>query len=80
MSDPTLRTLREQVKNAWCTVLDVQVVGVTDNFFELGGTSLDVLQVKERLDAELGHAVELIRFFQYPTVAELAAYLHGSGR
>lgn len=75
-----LRTLIEQVKNAWCAVLGVHAVSVTDNFFELGGSSLDVLQVKERLEAELGHAVEVISFFQYPTVAELAAYLQRPGR
>jgi acyl carrier protein len=80
MSGLSRSELIERLKSVWCAILQVQAVDVNENFFELGGNSLQVLQVKERLDDELGYAVELIRFFQYPTVIELAAYLQRSGR
>lgn len=80
MSKPTAASLTESVRNAWCSILGVSAVNINDNFFELGGTSLQILQVKQRLDAELGQPIELIRFFQHPTVAELVTYLRNPGR
>lgn len=75
----TTAALIDCVKSAWCGVLGVPAVSVNDNFFELGGTSFQILQVKELLDAQLGQPVELIRFFQHPTIAELAMYLRSQG-
>ncbi|MGW1738265.1 phosphopantetheine-binding protein [Nocardia sp. NPDC001965] len=64
----------------WCAILDIAAVGPDDNFFDLGGTSFQLLMVKDRLDAELGIGIELLSFFRYPTVTELADHIYGKTR
>ncbi|HSF40168.1 MAG TPA: amino acid adenylation domain-containing protein [Thermoanaerobaculia bacterium] len=59
----------------WKEVLQIEQVGLHDNFFELGGTSLLVVQLRTRLREALGHEIELVELFRYPTVAALDAFL-----
>ncbi len=56
----------------WQQVLGVEPIGVDDNFFELGGDSILSLQIVARA-AEAGLHLTLQQFFQFPTVAGLAA-------
>ena len=82
--DPARRTLageyvaprtpiETELARLWSDVLGVERVGVHDDFFtQLGGHSLRATQVLSRLRATFGFELPLQRFFQAPTVAELA--------
>jgi amino acid adenylation domain-containing protein len=71
----------------WERVLGIEGVGVRDNFFELGGNSLLALKVAAASEKASGKALPIVQFFQYPTIAQQAAYLadpsafeHAGGR
>jgi amino acid adenylation domain-containing protein len=62
----------------WSQVLGRQQVGIDDNFFELGGHSISILQVAAGVQQQLdGIEIPVVKLFQYPTIAKLAAYLNG---
>jgi len=50
-------------------------VGLDANYFELGMSSLRVIGVKERLQAELGGSIETSMFFNRPTVRQVVDHL-----
>ena len=56
----------------WCTVLNVQQVGLDDNFFELGGDSILSIQVVSRA-RQAGIHFSPRDLFQHQTVQTLAA-------
>jgi thioesterase domain-containing protein/acyl carrier protein len=64
--------LEEQLVELWTAVLKVDHVGVHDNFFALGGSSLQAVQLFERIEKVLGYHFPLATLFQAPTVAQLA--------
>jgi len=57
----------------WSEVLGMDQVGIHDNFFELGGHSLLATQVLTRVREAFQVELSLRRFFEAPTIAELAA-------
>ncbi len=57
----------------WQDALQVAEVGVDDDLFDLGGHSLTVMQLVNRIAAELGAQVSLDEFYDDPTVAGVAA-------
>jgi amino acid adenylation domain-containing protein len=62
----------------WSEVLGQQQIGIDRNFFELGGHSISILQVAAGIQQQLGGIeIPVVKLFQYPTIASLAAYLHG---
>ena len=68
------RTDTEQgVANVVASLLGLQQVGLNDNFFYLGGNSLFGTQLIGRLRDRFDVEVSLLRLFDHPTVAELAA-------
>ncbi|HYH46090.1 MAG TPA: amino acid adenylation domain-containing protein, partial [Thermoanaerobaculia bacterium] len=67
--------VEEALAAIWREVLGVQRVGVRDDFFELGGHSLQVTQVLLRVRDLLGVEIGVQRFFEQPTVGELALAL-----
>ena len=70
------RNETEQVLAAiWAETLGLPTVGVHDNFFDLGGHSLLTLRLQKHVLKQLGQKLALASFFQYPTVAGLAASL-----
>ncbi len=60
------------VADIWQQVLGIAGIGAGDDFFDLGGHSLAATQVLSRLRANLGLELSMDRFFEAPTVAELA--------
>jgi amino acid adenylation domain-containing protein len=62
----------ETVAAIWQELLGVARVGVDDDFYELGGHSMVLLQVRHRLQRELGVEVPLRSLVVETTVAALA--------
>jgi hypothetical protein len=71
--------LERQIATAWREVLKVDRVGKHDNFFDLGGNSLLILQVHSRVKRLLERDLPVVKMFEHPTVAALAAFMGGSG-
>ncbi|MCP5052330.1 MAG: amino acid adenylation domain-containing protein [bacterium] len=67
--------MEEKLLTLWQEVLGREKIGVNDNFFQLGGHSLKATQLASRLQKEMNIAVELDRFFEFPTIKELASEL-----
>ena len=65
-------TVEEALAKICRAVLGLDRVGVHDNFFELGGHSLLVTQVLTRVREAFNVELSLRRFFEAPTIAELA--------
>ncbi|RZU76667.1 amino acid adenylation domain-containing protein [Micromonospora kangleipakensis] len=59
----------------WCEVLGLDRVGRETAFVDLGGHSLLMALVQQRLQATLNRRIPLVRLFEFPTVAGLAAQL-----
>jgi acyl-CoA synthetase (AMP-forming)/AMP-acid ligase II/acyl carrier protein len=57
------------------SIIDDREVSVDDNLFEIGTSSLKLAQIHEQLEEHFPNTVEITDLFDYPTVAELAAYL-----
>ncbi len=57
------------------SVIDDHAVSVDDNLFEIGTSSLKLAQIHEQLEQHFPNTVEITDLFDYPTVAELAAFL-----
>lgn len=63
----------QQIASIWCHLLHLERVGIYDNFFELGGHSLLAIQLLARVRDAVHLEVSLLRFFEEPTVAGMAA-------
>ncbi|WP_227874416.1 phosphopantetheine-binding protein [Tumebacillus algifaecis] len=59
----------------WQEVLGVDQIGVHDNFFDLGGHSLLMVQVHERLQAQMQREFSVVEMFKYPTVFAVVKFL-----
>ncbi len=68
--------LEKNIAAAWQAALGIDQVGVYDNFFDLGGHSLRMIQVHQKLRAELAVDIELLHLFQFPTIDSLVRFLH----
>jgi nonribosomal peptide synthetase MxcG len=67
----------QKVIDAWKQVLGVGHVDLDDNFFMRGGTSLQVIQLANRL-SERGAEITVAQIFRHPTPRELARLLSPS--
>jgi amino acid adenylation domain-containing protein len=65
----------KKIAGIWKEVLGHASVGIHDNFFDLGGHSLLLAQVHAKLQKLLHARLPMVRLFEHPTVAALAAYL-----
>ncbi|MBI1354911.1 MAG: amino acid adenylation domain-containing protein [Acidobacteria bacterium] len=63
----------------WMEVLGCEAPRRDDNFFALGGHSLAAARVAARLRQELRAELPLARFFDRPTLREMAVALEGAG-
>ncbi|HEX2224251.1 MAG TPA: amino acid adenylation domain-containing protein [Thermoanaerobaculia bacterium] len=66
------------VAEVWSEALGVNPVGVHDNLFDLGGHSLLLPRIQARLRERLERDLPLLKLFEHPTVASLAADLDRS--
>jgi aryl carrier-like protein len=67
--------LEKTIAAAWQAALGVDQVGVYDNFFDIGGHSLRMIQIHQKLRAELSVDIELLNLFQFPTIDSLVRFL-----
>jgi nonribosomal peptide synthetase MxcG len=67
--------LEAQLLALWREVLGGQGPGLADDIFELGVQSLQVIQLANRLSAQLGREVPATLLFDHPSVSELARAL-----
>jgi amino acid adenylation domain-containing protein len=70
----------KKIAGIWKEVLGRATVGIHDNFFDLGGHSLLLTQVHARLQKLLHARLPMVKLFEHPTVAALAAYLEAEER
>lgn len=72
---PPATEMEKRIQAIWSQILGVKIFGRDDNFFDLGGRSVHALQICAALQ-ELGAGpLSIVEFFEYPTVAQLAARL-----
>ncbi len=64
--------VEEELAELWAGLLGIPDVGVDDNFFELGGHSLLVTRITGEIATVYEVEVDLLTFYENPTVAELA--------
>ena len=69
--------VEEALAGIWQALLRVERVGRNDNFFELGGYSMLALDLRSRVESELGVEVSLSALIEAPTVAGLAQLIEG---
>ena len=73
--DVAANSLQQAISAAFCSVLQVEKVGVDQNFFDFGAHSLQIVQVNEELNQRIAAKIPLISFFQYPTIRALATFI-----
>ena len=67
--------IEKKLVHIWEEVLEMSPVGVNQNFFELGGHSLRVIQVRSRINQELGLDIPIVELFRIQTVRGLAQWI-----
>ena len=63
----------------WSKLLRIDRVGLQDNFFDLGGNSLLALQMIAKIHQEEGIDIPVLKLYQHPTIAGIAAFLNNQG-
>ncbi|WP_258042491.1 non-ribosomal peptide synthetase [Paenibacillus sp. UNC499MF] len=56
-------------------ILQVQEVDTDESYFDIGASSLQLVQIVEELETQLGVQVSVTDFFSYPTISKLAAFI-----
>jgi amino acid adenylation domain-containing protein len=63
------------VARIWEDVLWIDDVGLDDRFFDLGGTSLLAMQIRSRINAELGVGLSMADLLIHSSIREMAAWI-----
>ncbi|WP_329007466.1 phosphopantetheine-binding protein [Micromonospora rifamycinica] len=71
--EPATTETEERVVALWNRILDRNRTGVTDDFLDLGGDSVSAVRVVAEIRNEFGVDVDLMRFFNNPSVRHVAA-------
>jgi acyl carrier protein len=72
---PPQNKIEAKLAEIWQSVLGIEQVGIHDNFFELGGDSLLITQIYSQFQQNFDDNISVARLLQYPTIADLAAFL-----
>lgn len=75
---PPATEVERKLATIFRELLGMNEIGVDDNFFDLGANSLMMVRIVEKIRAELGLKISLVRVFQFPTLSSLAAAIAGS--
>ncbi|HEY4183612.1 MAG TPA: amino acid adenylation domain-containing protein, partial [Polyangia bacterium] len=59
----------------WREVLGLSQIGVDQDFFALGGTSVLAIDLRARIEKDVGIEIPLAAFFKTPSIEGLASYL-----
>jgi surfactin family lipopeptide synthetase A len=75
--EPPEGEVEEVLAGIWQALLRLERVGRNDDFFELGGHSMLALDLRSRIESELGLEIPLSALMEAPTVARLAQLIAG---
>lgn len=67
--------LEKLLGEIWKDFFGIDEIGIHDNFFDLGATSLDLVQLNEKLQKVLKREISIDKLFTYSTLHSLARYL-----
>jgi acyl-CoA synthetase (AMP-forming)/AMP-acid ligase II/acyl carrier protein len=67
--------LEKELAGIWTSIFQIEEVSIDDDFFALGGDSLLAVHVLSRIRDIMHLEVEVSRFFETPTIAEIARHL-----
>ncbi|MGC5408937.1 amino acid adenylation domain-containing protein [Streptomyces sp. DT225] len=73
---PDQARLEELIAQSWASVLGLAEIDPDRGIFELGASSMTALTVHDLLSTALGRQFPLSAMIRYPTVRQLAAFLH----
>lgn len=60
--------LEKEVKNLWIEVLGLDEIGIEDNFFSLGGTSLNMIQLSNKILERYNYQIDFGEFLENSTI------------
>ncbi len=64
-----------QIRGAWCQVLDRGDASLDDNFFDIGGDSLALARLHQKLEKLLDRTFPITDLFAHPTIRGMTEYL-----
>ena len=70
-------SIHDQLLELCRSILPDRNVGPEDNLFEIGTSSVELAQIHEGIEKAFPGLVDITDLFDYPTAAELAAFLQG---
>jgi acyl-coenzyme A synthetase/AMP-(fatty) acid ligase/acyl carrier protein len=70
-------TTESAIARIFQELLHTNRIGLDESFFDLGAHSLLLVKAHDRLRRELDPNLRLVRFFEYPSIAALAAHIDG---
>jgi acyl-CoA synthetase (AMP-forming)/AMP-acid ligase II len=75
---PPRTPLEQRLAEYWAEILRLERVGIHDDFFALGGDSLLAVQALAHIHEIMQFEVNVSRFFEAPTVADVAHHIETS--
>jgi amino acid adenylation domain-containing protein len=78
LHDETSTATEAAIAHVFRELLNVNRIGIDQRFFDIGAHSLMLVKAHDRLRRELDPNLRLVSFFQYPSIATLAAYIDQS--
>ncbi|WP_046759183.1 non-ribosomal peptide synthetase, partial [Kordia jejudonensis] len=72
--------IEKQLVAIWEEQLELPQIGIYDDFFELGGDSIKIIRLISMLNKQFDTKVELAKFYQNPTITNLATLVQGEDK
>lgn len=72
---PPATNLERTIADIWREILCLDAVSVNRNLFELGATSIQIVQVRARLQKAIGRVLPIVDLFRHSTISSLAAFI-----